>query len=121
MAESEKEEAKVATAPEDGPLGDAFAELFGKILRRGRSELERVARRGRDRLALRQLRSDRDKMYAKLGKETRSLLEAGEVEHPGLRKGLERIVELEAKLAEATSQLAAHGEREEDLEEEAPE
>ena len=120
MEESEKAEGKVTTAPEEGPLGEAFADLFGKILRRGRSELERAARRGRERLALRQLRSDRDRMYAKLGKETRSLLEAGEIEHPGLRKGVERIVELEAKLTDATSQLAAHGERVEDVEEEAP-
>jgi hypothetical protein len=100
------------TVPE-GPLGEAVADLFGKLWRRGRVEVERAARRGRDRLALRQLRTDRDRMYQKLGKETRQLLEAGEIEHPGIRRGVERIMELERKLLEAEDALKAAGEAEE--------
>jgi hypothetical protein len=103
---------------DDGPLGDAMADLLGRILRRGRAEIEKAARRGRDRLALRQMRSDRDRMYQKLGKEARHLLEAGEIDHPGLRKGVERVRELEARLLEQEDLLKSRGEA---VEEEAPE
>lgn len=85
----------------DAPLADAVGELVGRLWRRGRDEMGRAARRGRDLLSLRQMRADRDRMYMKLGKEARSLVEGGEVDHPGLRKGLERIVELEARILEA--------------------
>lgn len=94
----------------EGPLGDAVADLLGKILRRGRVEVERAARKGRERLALRQMRSDRDRMYAKLGKEARQLLEAGELDHPGLRRGVERIRELEARILEAEDIARGRGE-----------
>src|SRR5262245_22291225 len=115
MAEAEKE----ATPPEgemppeersqppapshgdEGPLGEAVAELFGKIWRRGRVEVEKAARRGRERLALRQMRGDRDRMYQKLGKEARQLVEGGDLDHPGLKKGVARIAELEARILEA--------------------
>jgi hypothetical protein len=93
----------------DEPLGDMFAELLGKLWRRGRVEMERAARRGRERITLRQLRGDRDRMYQKLGKEARALLEAGEIEHPGLRRGVERVRELEAKLLEAEDAVRAVG------------
>lgn len=94
----------------DAPLGDAVADLFGKILRRGRVELEKAARKGRERLTLRQLRADRDRMYQKLGKETRQLVEAGDLDHPGLRRGVERIKELEQRLLEAEDAARGAGE-----------
>lgn len=100
--------AKGATG--EGPLGDAVADLLGKILRRGRVEVERAARKGRERLALRQMRGDRDRMYQKLGKEARQLLEAGELDHPGLRRGMERIRELEARILEAEDIARGRGE-----------
>jgi NADPH-dependent glutamate synthase beta subunit-like oxidoreductase len=76
-------------------------ELLGRLMSRGKVELEKAARRGRDQLHLRQLRNDRDVMYQKLGKEARNLLEAGEIEHPGIRKAVERISELEKRLSES--------------------
>jgi hypothetical protein len=91
------------------PLAEMFADLFGKLWRRGRVEMEKAARKGRERLTLRQLRGDRDRMYQKLGKETRQLLEAGELEHPGIRRGVERIRELEARLLEAEDAVRAVG------------
>ncbi|MFZ5480365.1 MAG: hypothetical protein ACOZNI_26615 [Myxococcota bacterium] len=116
MAEAEKD----ATQPEgevtppapvqEGPLGEAVADLLGKIWRRGRVEVEKAARRGRERLALRQMRVDRDRMYMKLGKEARQLVEGGELDHPGLRKGMARIAELEARILEAEDALKAKGE-----------
>lgn len=91
------------------PLAELFSELLGKLWRRGRVEVERAARKGRERLTLRQLRADRDRMYQKLGKETRQLLEAGDIDHPGLRRGVERIRELEARLLEAEDAVRASG------------
>lgn len=91
------------------PLADMFSDLVGKLWRRGRVEMEKAARRGRERLTLRQLRSDRDRMYQKLGKEARLLLEGGELDHPGLRRGVERIRELEAKLLAAEDAVRAVG------------
>ncbi len=91
------------------PIGEMFAELLGKLWRRGRVEMERAARKGRERLTLRQLRADRDRMYQKLGKEARALLEAGEIEHPGLRRGVDRVRELEARLLEAEDAIRATG------------
>ena len=93
----------------DPALVDMVGGLVGRLWKRGMVEAERAARRGRDRLALRQMRADRDRMYQKLGKETRNLLEAGEIEHPGLRKGVERIVELEGRVREAEDALRAVG------------
>ncbi len=93
----------------DEPLADMLSDLVGKLWRRGRVEMEKAARKGRERLTLRQLRSDRDRMYQKLGKEARQLLEGGELDHPGLRRGVERIRELEAKLLEAEDAVRAVG------------
>ncbi|MDP2308343.1 MAG: hypothetical protein Q8P18_20150 [Pseudomonadota bacterium] len=93
----------------DEPLAEMFADLVGKLWRRGRVEMERAARKGRERLTLRQLRTDRDRMYQKLGKEARQLLEGGELDHPGLRRGVERIRELEAKLLQAEDDVRAVG------------
>ncbi|MDP2312614.1 MAG: hypothetical protein Q8P41_06885 [Pseudomonadota bacterium] len=93
----------------DEPLVELFTDLMGKLWRRGRVEMEKAARKGRERLELRQLRSDRDRMYQKLGKEARLLLEAGELDHPGLRRGVERIRELEARLLEAEDAVRAVG------------
>ena len=92
------------------PIGDAVAELFGKLWKLGRGEVERVAKRGRERISLRQLKNDRDRMFQKLGKEALALLEGGEVDHPGLLKGAARIRELEARIREAEDQLRARGE-----------
>ena len=91
------------------PLADVFTDLLGKLWRRGRVEMEKAARNGRERLTLRQLRGDRDRMYQKLGKEARALIEAGELDHPGLRRGIERVRELEAKLLEAEDVVRAGG------------
>jgi len=63
----------------------------------------------RERLTLRQLRADRDRMYQKLGKEARHLHEAGELEHPGVARGVARIRELEKKISDLEDQLRAVG------------
>ncbi len=116
MAEDREDDGTVETtrgaSPERGArreLGDALGELMGRLLHRGRLEVERAARLGRERLTLRQLRIDRDRMYQKLGKEARHLLEGGELTHPGVRRGVERIKDLEARILEMEDQIRARG------------
>jgi hypothetical protein len=91
-------------------FGDALAGLLRGVLSRSRNEVERLASDGRARLELRQLRKDRSRMYGKLGKEVRALLEAEEVSHPGLARGVERIRELDDRITKAEAAFAASGE-----------
>ena len=91
------------------PLGDALAGLVRTVLARGRTEAARLATDGRTRLELRQLRRDRQAMYGKLGREVRALLEAGEVDHPGIRRGVERIADLDRRSAEVEAQVQERG------------
>lgn len=79
--------------------------LMGRLLGRGREELEKAARRGRDQLHLRQLKTDRDRLYQKLGKEVRNLLDSKDISHPGLARTVERIEELEQRIRSAEDAL----------------
>lgn len=79
-------------------LGDVLSRALRRLLGRGRDELGRAARTGRHRLELRQLQKDLDHFWVRLGKTSYRLVEAGELDHPALRKAMERIDELEAKI-----------------------
>jgi len=83
-----------------GVLGDALGQVVRVALQRGRTEVGRAAVTGRSRLALRQLRSDRDAMLRKVGLEVLRLVEAGEVVHPGLLRASERIGQLDVEIAD---------------------
>jgi len=89
------------------PIGDALASVMRMVFERGQTRAEALAADGRGRLELRQLRKDRDAMYRKLGREVRRLLEAGEIEHPGLLRGVERVDAVEARIAEAEARQGA--------------
>ena len=91
-------------------LTDALGGLLRGMLERSRTEVERLASDGRSRLELRQLRKDRQVMYSKLGKEVRALLEAGELQHPGLARGVGRIEDLDARNSRAERAFTARGE-----------
>lgn len=97
----------------DGESRGAGRSLLGTLLSgfldRGKREMERVASGTRVRLDLRQLRKDRDTMYQKLGRETRALLEGGEIQHPGLARGLERILELDRKITAVEAEMSLAG------------
>ncbi|MCB9778378.1 MAG: hypothetical protein H6742_07440 [Alphaproteobacteria bacterium] len=93
-----------------GMLGSAVLSLARVLFRRGRKTAKRAAEGGRVRLDLRQLRRDRDVMYQKLGREVRTLIEGGELRHPGLERGIGRIEELEARIAEVEAEIAARAE-----------
>ncbi len=86
-----------------------LADLFGKLLTRATSEAGKAARYGREVLSLRQLRADREQMFVKLGKEVRQLVDAGEVRHPGLERGVARIAEYEEKIRRAEDTLRRAG------------
>jgi hypothetical protein len=83
-------------------LEPAIADLVGRAVRRlwrrGREEAGRAARTGKTRLELRQLQADLDHFWARLGKTAYHLVNGGELEHPALRKAMQRIDELEARI-----------------------
>lgn len=105
---SDEKQGQGAGGPEAEPLGplvsEAMIELLGGVARRGRSEVGRLARRGKERLEANQARKDLDHLYQKLGRETVRLVEAGEVVHPGLVAGAERIAQHQKKAAAAEAQ-----------------
>ena len=95
------------TEPIGPVITDALDRIVGVLRVRGRAAAERGARSARRRMDLYQARRDLDKLYQKLGREVIRLVEAGEVNHPGLKKGVERVrkqeaaVELSAEIARA--------------------
>ncbi|MSQ01289.1 MAG: hypothetical protein EXR71_05255 [Myxococcales bacterium] len=86
-----------------------LADFVGKFFSRAQNEATRAARYGRELLSLRQLRTDRDLMFVKLGKEVRQLVDAGEVTHPGLVRGVARIAEFEEKIRLGEDALRTQG------------
>jgi hypothetical protein len=88
---------------------DLVADALSRLWQRSRAEAGSAAKWARERLTLRQLRADRDRMYQKLGKEARHLHEAGELEHPGVARGVARIRERVKKITDLEDQLRAVG------------
>ncbi len=83
---------------DDSTLNDSIGQVMRRLLSRGREQLGKAADRGRTRLELRQLRSDRDHFWIRLGKTAYRLVESGEIDHPALQKAIARIDELEARI-----------------------
>ncbi len=79
-------------------LGDALAHVVRRLLEKSRSGLESAALAGRTRLEIRQVQSDLDHFWQRLGKSTYHLVQAGEVDHPALRKAMLRIDALESQM-----------------------
>lgn len=86
-------------------LSPVLAELVGGALQRlvdgSRAGLRGAADRGRRRLERRQLERDLEHFWVRLGKTTYHLVEAGELDHPALRKAMERIDTLHEQLEAA--------------------
>jgi len=97
--------------PEQEPLapllGEAVMEMFSGLTRRGRRSVGDLAKRGREKLEANQARKDVDHLYQKLGRETLRLVQAGEVTHPGLMAGVDRITQHEQRLEDAEARLRA--------------
>jgi hypothetical protein len=81
-----------------GDVREAAQRLMRAMVARGRREVEKAASEGRTRLEARQLRRDQEALYQKLGREVARLVEGGEIDHPGVVRGVERIRELEDRL-----------------------
>jgi hypothetical protein len=81
---------------------DASKELLFSLLSviksRAKEKIDQIAANGKTKLELRSLKKDRNKMYEKLGREVERLVEAGEISHPGLIRGVERMTELGTRI-----------------------
>ena len=80
-------------------IGAVVRELLEAVSTRSRRGVGRARSQGRLTMERRQLERDRTAMLAKLGRESIALLNGGEVDHPGLRRGAARIAELDAQIA----------------------
>ena len=96
-----------AGLPEPPPLRETLAQAVRRVLFRSREEFGRAASAGRDRLEVRQLEKDRVHFWTRLGKEAYFLVEAGEIDHPALRRAMTRIDDLEASLREKREHVDA--------------
>jgi hypothetical protein len=79
-------------------IGELLGKAVRRLVRRSRDELSKAAAVSRSRLALRQQQADLDHFWARLGKTAYHLVQAGEIDHPALRKAMSRIDELEAQI-----------------------
>ena len=90
--------------PEESPAKDqakeALRQFFQIVFDKGKSELRKRASEGRKVLEVRTLQRDRLKMFEKLGREVEMLVEAGDINHPGLIRGVQRIHELDKLIEE---------------------
>ncbi len=80
-------------------VGEALERVLSVIRTRGRARAQQGARVARERIDAYQARRDLDKLYQKLGREVERLVEAEEIDHPGLVKGVERVQRQHARLA----------------------
>ena len=85
---------------------EGLAGWLSDLLHRGRRGLGKAADRNRLRLEVRQLQRDRDAFWMRLGKTTFHLVDAGEIEHPALRKAMARIADLDARIGALQTRIA---------------
>lgn len=103
---------------EENPVNRSQAELpaesmvsilkdfFGFVSARSKAGIAVAQERGRHQLELRQLKKDRNKRLEKLGREVMALLEAGELEHPGLSSHISHIQALDERIRVQATQSA---------------
>jgi hypothetical protein len=103
-APAEDAEARRPPAEPADLLAEALLALARRALRGGRRRAALAAQTSRKRLELRQLQRDRDAFWGRLGKTAYRLVQAGELDHPALRRAMERIDELEARIAEVETE-----------------
>jgi len=91
-----------ADEPELVPIvGDLLRRAAKRLWRRGRVEVSRAATASKEALALRQKQADLDAFWRRLGKTAYHLVQDDEIDHPALRKAMERIDQLEEEIAAA--------------------
>ncbi len=77
---------------------DLLRELLTFVSDRGKAEIGKAHERGRHQLEIRQLRKDRSKRLEKLGREVVALVEAGEIQHPGVSARIGHIKDLDERI-----------------------
>ena len=77
---------------------ELLRELLTFVSDRGKAEIGKAHERGRHQLEIRQLRKDRSKRLEKLGREVVALVEAGEVQHPGVQARIGHIKDLDDRI-----------------------
>ena len=102
--ESVQAEKKTSPANMDQELFLLIKEGMRGLLSLGKEHLSEAAVDGRKLLELRALKKDKIKMYEKLGREVQWLIEAGEITHPGLKRGIEKIQELDEQMKQLRSE-----------------
>lgn len=80
-------------------VSNILKELLTVVGKRSKLGLEKATQQGRQGMDRRQLTKDREAMLGKLGREVLALVDGGEVTHPGLVRGAERVRELEDRIA----------------------
>jgi len=81
-----------------GSVVNILKDLFDFVSTRSKTGIAVAQERGRHQLELRQLRKDRNKRLEKLGREVIALVEAGELEHPGLASHMGHIQALDERI-----------------------
>ena len=77
---------------------DLLRELLTFVSDRGKAEIGKAHERGRHQLEIRQLKRDRGKRLEKLGREVVALVDAGEIQHPGIEARLGHIKDLDEQI-----------------------
>ena len=95
-----KDEEQTIESQNNEQVRAALQQFLQIVLGRSKKEINKLASDGRKALELRSLKKDRMKMYEKLGREVELLIEAGEITHPGLIRGVERIHQLGLQIQE---------------------
>ena len=110
MSEHNPVEKGSDATPAVGSVSSLIREFLGFVSVRGKHEVGRVQERSRHQLELRQLRRDRNKRLEKLGRETIALVQANEIQHPGLERHIGHIHELDGRIQSLIEEgPTAHG------------
>ena len=87
-----------------GSVVNILKDLLDYVSDRGKASIAVAQEKGRQQLEIRQLKKDRTKRLEKLGREVMALVEAGEIEHPGLAVHMGHIQALDERIrAEAVA------------------
>ena len=81
-----------------GSVVDILKDLFDYVSNRSKAGIAVAQEKGRHQLEIRQLRKDRNKRLEKLGREVMALIDAGELDHPGLNGHTKHILALDERI-----------------------
>ena len=104
QSDSARSDEKTAPANMDQELFLLIKEGMRGLLNLGKEQLSEAAVDGRKILELRSLKKDKVRLYEKLGREVQWLIEAGEITHPGLMRGIEKIQDLDEQIKRLRSE-----------------